>query len=409
MLMNNLDPDVAERPDDLVVYGGTGRAARSWDAFDAIVRELRALGRRRDAARPVGQARRRLPHPRVVAAGADRELEPGRRMGELGRVPPARGARADDVRADDRGLVDLHRQPGDRPGHLRVLRRDRPAALRRLARGDDHADRRPRRHGRRAAARGDHERRGRALRRGRPRADPTAGSRPATSTSRPTTSTTRSPAASRRRPSAARSASACAANAAEVVPELLRRGFEADIVTDQTVGARPAGRLHPGRALAGRGRRAARARPRRATSAGRAPRPPPTASRWSGSRTRAPRSSTTATACAARPSSAASSAPSTTPGFVPAYIRPLFCEGKGPFRWAALSGDPADIAATDRAVLEEFPEDEALARWIRMAGERIAFQGLPARICWLGYGERRRLGLRFNETGPQRARSARRS
>jgi urocanate hydratase len=85
------------------------------------------------------------------------------------------------------------------------------------------------------------------------------------------------------------------------------------------------------------------------------------------------------------------------PGFVPAYIRPLFCEGKGPFRWVALSGDPADIAATDRAVLEEFPDDEALARWIRLAGERVAFQGLPARICWLGYGERHRLGLRFNE------------
>jgi urocanate hydratase len=85
------------------------------------------------------------------------------------------------------------------------------------------------------------------------------------------------------------------------------------------------------------------------------------------------------------------------PGFVPAYIRPLFCEGKGPFRWVALSGDPEDIAATDRAILEEFPDDEPLGRWIRMAGERIAFQGLPARICWLGYGERRRLGLRFNE------------
>jgi urocanate hydratase len=85
------------------------------------------------------------------------------------------------------------------------------------------------------------------------------------------------------------------------------------------------------------------------------------------------------------------------PGFVPAYIRPQFCEGRGPFRWVALSGDPADIAATDRAVLEEFPDDEALARWIGHASERIAFQGLPARICWLGYGERRRLGLRFNE------------
>ena len=85
------------------------------------------------------------------------------------------------------------------------------------------------------------------------------------------------------------------------------------------------------------------------------------------------------------------------PGFLPAYIRPLFCEGKGPFRWVALSGDPADIAATDRAVLEEFPDDEGLHRWIPLAGERVAFQGLPARICWLGYGERHRLGLRFNE------------
>jgi urocanate hydratase len=85
------------------------------------------------------------------------------------------------------------------------------------------------------------------------------------------------------------------------------------------------------------------------------------------------------------------------PGFVPAYIRPLFCEGKGPFRWAALSGDPADIAATDRAILSLFPHNDSLARWIRLAGERVAFQGLPARICWLGQGERDKAGLRFNE------------
>jgi urocanate hydratase len=85
------------------------------------------------------------------------------------------------------------------------------------------------------------------------------------------------------------------------------------------------------------------------------------------------------------------------PGFVPAFIRPMFCEGKGPFRWAALSGDPADIAATDRAIGELFPDDERLQRWLRMAGERVQFQGLPARICWLGYGERHRAGLRFNE------------
>ena len=85
------------------------------------------------------------------------------------------------------------------------------------------------------------------------------------------------------------------------------------------------------------------------------------------------------------------------PGFVPAYIRPLFCEGKGPFRWVALSGDPEDIYTTDEAILELFPEDEHLARWIRLAREQVAFQGLPARICWLGYGERARAGLRFNE------------
>jgi urocanate hydratase len=85
------------------------------------------------------------------------------------------------------------------------------------------------------------------------------------------------------------------------------------------------------------------------------------------------------------------------PGFVPEYIRPLFCEGSGPFRWVALSGDPADIARTDRAVLETFPDNEHLTRWIRLAGERVAFQGLPARICWLGYGERARMGLVFNE------------
>jgi urocanate hydratase len=85
------------------------------------------------------------------------------------------------------------------------------------------------------------------------------------------------------------------------------------------------------------------------------------------------------------------------PGFVPAYVRPLFCEGKGPFRWAALSGDPEDIYKTDEAILKEFPEDESLARWIRLAREKVKFQGLPARICWLGYGQRARIGKVFND------------
>ena len=97
------------------------------------------------------------------------------------------------------------------------------------------------------------------------------------------------------------------------------------------------------------------------------------------------------------------------PGFVPAYIRPLFCEGKGPFRWVALSGDPADIAATDRAVLEEFPDDDGLARWIALARERVAFQGLPARICWLGYGERAAARPALQRDGAHAARCRRRS
>ena len=111
----------------------------------------------------------------------------------------------------------------------------------------------------------------------------------------------------------------------------------------------------------------------------------------------APRSSTTATRSAARRELGGYDRAFEFPGFVPAYIRPLFAEGKGPFRWAALSGDPADIAATDEAILELFPEDEHLRRWITKAGEKVHFEGLPARICWLGYQERHLAGLKFNE------------
>ena len=185
-------------------------------------------------------------------------------------------------------------------------------------------------------------------------------------------------------------------NAAEVLPRLAALDAPVDIVTDQTPGPRPA-QLRARRPVAGRGRRAAPPRPRRATPPG----PGESMARH----------------CAAMVAFADRGAEVFDygnslrreaqlggferafdyPGFLPAYIRPLFCEGKGPFRWAALSGDPADIGVTDRAVLDEFPENEALARWIRLASDRVAFQGLPARICWLGYGERDRMGLRFNE------------
>ena len=156
MLMNNLDPEVAERPEELVVYGGIGRAARNWDCYDRIVARTARARRRRDAAHPVRQAGRRLPHPYRRAPGADRELEPRRPLVDLGALQRARSQGTDDVRPDDGRLVDLHRQPGHRAGHLRDLRRDGPPALRRQSRGALDPDGGPRRDGRRAAARRHH-------------------------------------------------------------------------------------------------------------------------------------------------------------------------------------------------------------------------------------------------------------
>ena len=398
--MNNLDPDVAERPDDLVVYGGTGRAARSWEAFDAIVRTLRDARGRRDAARAVGQAGRRVPHARVGAARADRQLQPRARVGDLGRVPPARGPRADDVRPDDRRVVDLHRHPGHPAGHLRELRGDRAAALRRLAGRDDHADRRARRHGRRAAAGGDDERRRGAVRRGRPRSGSSGGSRRATSTSRPTTSTTRSRAAARRkRRAAARCRVGLLGNAAEVLPRAARarasrptssptrrarttrsaatcpdrpdaRGGRPSCARDDpdeyVRRARAAMAAHCAAMVGFQDRGAevfdygnnlrAEAQARRLRARVRLPRAscPPTSGRCSA---RARARSAGSRSRATRPTSPRPTAP---------------CSRCSPTTSASRAGSS-------------------------MAGERVAFQGLPARICWLGYGERHRLGLRFNE------------
>ena len=171
MLMNNLDPEVAERPEDLVVYGGTGRAARSWEAFDAIVARAARARRRRDAAGAVGQAGRRLPHPRRRAARADRQRQPGAGVGDLGDVPRSRGSRPDDVRPDDRRQLDLHRHAGHPAGHLRDAGGAGGAPLRRHAGRPAHRHGRSRRHGRRPAAGGDDERRRGAGRRGRSGAD----------------------------------------------------------------------------------------------------------------------------------------------------------------------------------------------------------------------------------------------
>ena len=186
------------------------------------------------------------------------------------------------------------------------------------------------------------------------------------------------------------------ANAADVLPELLRQGFEADIVTDQTSAHDPlAGYVPAGISL----READALRQSDPDEYIRRARLSAAAHCFAmvGFMDGGAEVFDYGNSLRAEAKLGGFERAFDYPGFVPAFIRPLFCEGKGPFRWVALSGDPEDIAATDRAILEEFPGDESLARWIRMAGERIAFQGLPARICWLGYGERRRLGLRFNE------------
>ena len=383
MLMNNLDPEVAERPDDLVVYGGTGRAARSWEAYDAIVRTLQGLSDDEtllvQSGKPVGVFRTHEWAPRVLIANS--HLVP--RLGDLGRVPPAGAARADHVRPDDRRVVDLHRHPGDPAGDLRDLRRERRQPVRRHAGRHHHL----------TAGLG-----------GMGGAQPlavtmndgvacastwtaTASSaawRPATWTSGPTTWTT--PSRWRTRSSAERRgvrwacwatpprcspAAGAAASTPTWSPTRPRR------TTSQLRPHRPlveeaadgCGEATPdeyspsalgvdGPALRGDGRLPGHGR--------------------GGVRLRQqPRT---------RPASAATTA-FDYPGFLPAYIRPLFCEGKGPFRWVALSGDPADIAATDEAMLEEFPETRrwpAGSAWRRAGG----LPGLPARICWLGYGER---------------------
>ncbi len=395
MLMNNLDPDVAERPDDLVVYGGTGRAARSWEAFDAIVRELRALADDEtllvQSGKPVGVFRTHEWSPRVLIANSNlvgewanwdefRRLESeGLTMygqmtagswiyiGSQGIVQGTYECFAEIARRRFGGSLDgtitltagLGGMGGAQPlavtmneGVALCIEVDPERIRRRLETRylDEQAD----------------------------DVDDAINRCIAAKTERRTLSV------------------GLCGNAAEVVPELLRRGFEADIVTDQTSAHDPlVGYIPAGLSL----EEAAELRERDPEEYINRARTSAAAHCFAmvGFKDAGAEVFDYGNSLRREAQLGGFERAFDYPGFVPAYIRPLFCEGKGPFRWAALSGDPADIAATDRAVLAEFPEDEALARWIRMASERIAFQGLPARICWLGYGERRRLGLRFNE------------
>jgi urocanate hydratase len=395
MLMNNLDPEVAERPQDLVVYGGTGKAARNWPAFEQIVRELRRLGDDEtllvQSGKPVGVFRTHEWAPRVLIANSNlvgkwanwdtfRELErQGLTMygqmtagswiyiGTQGILQGTYETFAELARQHFggtlRGRVVLTAGLGGMGGAqpLAVTMNEGVALVIEVD-----PERVRRRH-----EIGYVDRVSSSL-------DEALG-------------WARSAAAAGRSESIA-----LIGNAAEVEPELVRRGERFDVVTDQTSahdalnGYVPAG-LTVDRA----------ADLRRADSADYLRR----AMASMADQVRAMLALQSAGAVTfdygnnirAQAQSAGVANAFDFPGFVPAFIRPLFTEGKGPFRWVALSGDPADIRRTDEAVLELFPENAALARWIRMAQERVPFQGLPARICWLGYGERARAGLRFNE------------
>jgi urocanate hydratase len=394
MLMNNLDPEVAERPDDLVVYGGTGRAARSWDAFDAIVATLRTLGDEEtllvQSGKPVGVFRTHEWSPRVLIANSNlvpdwATWEEFRRLEQLGLTMYGQMTAGSWIYIGSQGIVQgtyecfaeiarrrfdgslagtitltagLGGMGGAQPlavtmngGVALCVEVDPERIARRLETGylDQQADDLEDAVARCAAAK-----------------------------------------AARR----ALSVGVCA-NAADALPELRRIGFDADVVTDQTSAHDPLNGYVPNLISPQEADELREADPegyvRRARAACAAHCAAMVGFLDAGAEVFDYGNSLRAEAELGGFERAFA-----YPGFVPAYIRPLFCEGKGPFRWVALSGDPADIAATDRAVLEEIPDDPALERWIHLAGERISYQGLPARICWAGYGERARLGRRFN-------------
>jgi urocanate hydratase len=403
MLMNNLDPDVAERPDDLVVYGGTGRAARDWASFDAIVRTLATLEGDEtllvQSGRPVGVLRTHEWAPRVLIANSnlvgDWATWPEfRRLEHLGLTMYGQMTAGSWIYIGTQGILqgtyetfgavaarladrkDGHGQSGGTlAGALTVtggcggMGGAQPLAVTLNGGACLVVDVDPHRLRRRletryldevAADLDDALRRVLAAKAGR------------------------------------RALSVgLEGNCAEVLPELLRRGVEVDVVTDQTSAHDPLSYLPLGISLEDWHEYAA-TKPEEFTDRARA------------SMARHVEAMVGFLDAGAEVFDYGNSIRDEArnggyerafafPGFVPAYIRPLFCEGKGPFRWAALSGDPADIAATDRAVLDLFPDDDHLHRWIAAAQERVAFQGLPARICWLGLGERDRAGLRFNE------------
>ena len=394
MLMNNLDPDVAENPADLVVYGGTGKAARDWPSFHALVRTLDSLKDDEtmlvQSGRPVGVFRTHEWAPRVLLANSnlvgDWATWPEfRRLEKLGLTMYGQMTAGSWIYIGTQGIlqgtyetfaaVAEKRFGGTLKGTLTLtagcggMGGAQPLAVTMNDGVCLIVDVDPHRLRRRAETRyldeiADDlddavERATRAKREKRALSVGVVG------------------------------------NAATVFPELLQRGVEIDIVTDQTSAHDPLSYIPVGVDPADAPDYAAK-KPEEFTDRARASMARHVAA-MVGFQDAGAEVFDYGNSIRGEAQLGGFKNAFAFPGFVPAYIRPLFCEGKGPFRWAALSGDPADIAATDRAVLDLFPDDDHLQRWIRAAGEKVAFQGLPARICWLGYGERDAAGLRFNE------------
>jgi urocanate hydratase len=394
MLMNNLDPEVAERPDDLVVYGGTGRAARDWPSYHALVRTLETL---RDdetmlvqSGRPVGVLRTHEWAPRVLLANSnlvgDWATWPEfRRLEQLGLTMYGQMTAGSWIYIGTQGIlqgtyetfaaVAAKRFGGSLTGTLTLtagcggMGGAQPLAVTMNGGACLIVDVDPERLARRVQTR---------------YLDTVADS----------LDEAVEQALAAKRAGQALSVGVVG-NAATVFAELLRRGVEIDIVTDQTSAHDPLSYV-PEDVEPTDAAELARTKPVEYTERARAAMVKHVAA-MVGFLDNGAEVFDYGNSIRGEAQLGGYDRAFAFPGFVPAYIRPLFSEGKGPFRWAALSGDPADIAATDRAVLELFPENEQLARWIRLAGERVAFQGLPARICWLGHGERDLAGVRFND------------
>jgi urocanate hydratase len=395
MLMNNLDPEVAERPEELVVYGGTGRAARSWQAFNAIVRTLRTLGDDEtllvQSGKPVGVFGTHEWAPRVLIANSNLvgdwdNWDEFRRLEELGLTMYGQMTAGSWIYIGSQGIVQgtyecfaeiaRRRFGGSLAGTVTVtaglggMGGAQPLAITMNGGVALCVEVDPERIRRRLETRYLDEQ---------------------ANDLEDAVARCMSAKAERR----ALSVGLCA-NAADVLPALQAMDFEADVVTDQTSAHDPLNGYVPNLITLDEAEELRAADPGEYVRRSRAAMAAHCAA-MVGFLDGGAEVFDYGNSLRAEAQLGGFERAFAYPGFVPAYIRPLFCEGSGPFRWVALSGDPADIAATDRAVVEELQGDEALTRWIRLAGERISFQGLPSRICWAGYGERHRLGLRFNE------------